>query len=151
MHLGTNSLTATIEVAQRVDELIVDAFAVVPEHLAPLRTSKRILRHDVLDGEVAAREVQWVLHVPAVLERGKQVEAALELVAVARPERLPELRVTRHAPRRPLLAQENRLIGLADVAAVVLNQAQSCNLAGVKGAIPPSPCAKGVYSIIVLS
>lgn len=88
---------------------------------------------------------------PAVLERGEQVEAALERVAVARPERPLKLRVTRHAPSRSVLAQENRLVGLADVAAIVLNQAQSCNLAGVKGAIPPSPCAKGVYSTIVLS
>ena len=64
---------------------------------------------------------------PAVLERGKQVEAALELVAVARPERLPELRVTRHASSRPLLSQKNRLIGLADAATVVSHRVQPCD------------------------
>ena len=88
---------------------------------------------------------------PAALESGEQAEATIEHVAVARPERPLKLRVTRHAPGRPLLSQKNRLVGFADIAAIVLDQAQSCNLAGVKGAIPPSPCAKGVYSIIVLS
>ena len=61
---------------------------------------------------------------PAVLERGEQIEAALERVAVARPERPLELRIARHAPGRPLLAQENRLIGLADVAAIVPHRVQ---------------------------
>lgn len=61
---------------------------------------------------------------PAVLERSKQVEAALERIAVARPERPLELRVARHASSRPLLSQENRLIGLADVAAVVPHRIQ---------------------------
>lgn len=56
---------------------------------------------------------------PAVLERSKQVEAALERVAVARPERPLELRVARHTPSCPLLAQGDRLKGLADVATVV--------------------------------
>ena len=102
-----------------VYKLVVDALVVVPEHLAPLRTSKRVLRHDVLDGEVAVREVQRVLRVPAVLERGEQAEAALERVAVARPERPLELRVARHASGRLLLAQENRFKGLADVVVVV--------------------------------
>ena len=115
------------EVAQRVDEFLVDALAIVPEHLAPLRTGKRVLRHDVLDGEGAAREVQRVLRMPAVLERGEQVEAALERVAVARPERPPKLRVARHASGRPLLSQENRLIGLADVAAIVPHRVQPCD------------------------
>ena len=64
---------------------------------------------------------------PAVLERGEQVEAALERVAVARPERPLELRVARHASSRSLLAQENRLIGLADVAAVVPHRVQPCD------------------------
>lgn len=64
---------------------------------------------------------------PAILERGKQAEAALERVAVARPERPLKLRVTRHAPGRPLLAQEYRLVGLADAAAVALYRIQRRN------------------------
>ena len=64
---------------------------------------------------------------PAVLERGKQVEAALERVAVARPERPLELRVARHTPSCPLLAQEDRLKGLADVATVISHRTQPRN------------------------
>lgn len=64
---------------------------------------------------------------PAVLERSKQVEATFERVAVARPERPLELRVARHASSRPLLSQENRLIGLADVAAIVPHRVQPCD------------------------
>lgn len=80
--------------------------------------------HGALDGEGAAREVQRVLHVPAVLERSEQVEATLECVAVARPKRPLKLSVARHAPSRPLLAQKNRLVGLSDVATVVSHRIQ---------------------------
>ena len=78
----------------------------------------------VLDGEVATPEVQRVLRVPAVLERGEQIEAALERVAVARPELPLELRVTRHTPGRPLLAQKDGLIGLPDVTTVIPHHVQ---------------------------
>lgn len=64
---------------------------------------------------------------PAALESGEQAEATIEHVAVARPERPLKLRVTRHAPGRPLLSQENRLIGLADVAAIVPHRVQPRN------------------------
>ena len=61
--------------------------------------------HGVLDGEGAAREVQRVLHVPAVLERGEQVEATLECVAVARPKRPLKLsgtvKILAHFPTAP--------------------------------------------------
>ena len=43
---------------------------------------------------------------PAVLERGERVEAALERVAVARPERPPELHVSRHASGSPFLSRK---------------------------------------------
>ena len=56
---------------------------------------------------------------PAVLERGEQVEAALERVAVARPERPLELRVARIASSRPFLSQESRLIGLMSFVATI--------------------------------
>ena len=88
------------------------------KHLAPLRTSERVLQHDVLDGKGTSREVQRVLRMSAVLEHGEQIKAATECVAVARPELPLELRVARHASGCPLLAQENRLIGLTSVAAV---------------------------------
>ena len=52
------------------------------ERLAPHRAGERALRHDVLDGKGATRKVQRVLRVPAVLERGEQVEPLLERVAV---------------------------------------------------------------------
>ena len=61
---------------------------------------------------------------PAILKRGEQIYAALERVAVARPERPLELHVARHAPSSPLFDQEGRLIGFADVAAAVPYQVQ---------------------------
>ena len=64
---------------------------------------------------------------PAVLERGEQVEAPLERVAVAHPERPLELRVARHAPCRPFLSQKDCLEGLSDVSAVLLNRPQAGN------------------------
>ena len=47
-----------------------------------------------------------------------------ERVAVARPELPLELHVARHAVGRPFLAQEDRLVGLTDVDAVVPHHAQ---------------------------
>ena len=58
----------------------------------------------------------------AVLKRGEQVEAALERIAVARPERPLELRVARHTPSRSVLAQENRLVGLLEATSRLVNQ-----------------------------
>ena len=56
--------------------------------------------------------------------RSEQIEAALKRMEVARPKRLLELHVARHASSRPLLSQENRLIGLTNVAAIVPRRVQ---------------------------
>ena len=73
----------------------------------------------------AAREVQRVLRVITVLERGEQVEPPLERVAIARLEGSLELGVARHAPGSPLLTQKNGLEGLADVPAVLPHRRKS--------------------------
>lgn len=65
----------------------------------------------MLDEEGTSRKARRVLRMPAAAEHSEQVEAALEHAAVARPERPLKLRVTRHAPSRPLLAQEDRPLG----------------------------------------
>lgn len=105
----------------------MDALAVGAKRLTPLRAGERVLRHDVLDGEGATREVQRVLRVPAVLERCEQVEPPLERVAVARPEGSLELGVARHAPSSPILPQQDGLEGLADVPTVLSHRRKPRN------------------------